>query len=441
MLDLNFIRENVELVKENTKKRKSEADIDQILELDQKRREALLKVENLRAGVNAYSKSGKPPVEDIERLKKVKEEIQSLEEDLKVVETDLTEKLAWVPNISSPDMPEGTGEEDNVELKVWIPESGYLEQEKLGKGNNSAQYMPEKQGLHHQDLGEKLDIIDNKQSALTSGSRFVYLKNEAVILQYAIFQMMSKKLLADGFVPMIPPLLVKEKVLFGTSHFPEGKDQVYKIETENVEEKTDLYLVGSSEPALFAYFMNRTVSEDELPAKMFAMTPCFRSEVGSWGKDVRGIKRVHQFDKLDMDVVCTQEQSTEIMEYLLSINEWLLQELKIPYRVVNKSKGDAGYFASFKQYDVEAWLPTQGEFMEGMTDTNATDYQARRLNIKYVQKDGSKKYAHTVNDTGAAMGRLLIAIMDNYQQEDESIKTPDALLPFVNFTEIKPKSS
>jgi seryl-tRNA synthetase len=437
MLDIKFIRENVEKVKENTRLRKSTIDIDEVLRLDDGRKELQTMLDTKRAELNASSKQ-KPTPEEIVRLKGLGEEIKKLEDEIKTVQGQITDLLSWVPNMSSPDMPIGAGEHDNPDLKVWTPEEGYLPEEKLGKDNDVAQYMKTKEGKHHVELGEALDMIDTKQSALTSGSRFVYLKNDAVLLQYAIFNLLSKKLIEKNFVPMIPPVLVREKVLFGTSHFPEGKDQVYKIENENVEDSADLYLVGSSEPSLFAYHMDKTHEEKALPYKMFALTSCFRSEVGSWGKDVRGIKRVHQFDKLEMDVVATADQSEEIMAELLEINEWMLQTLKIPYRVINKCTGDCGYLATYKQYDVEAWLPAQKEFMEVMTDTNATDYQARRLNIRYT-KNGEKLYAHTINDTGVAMGRMIIAIMDNYQNPDGTISVPEVLRNYMGKDVIAPK--
>ena len=438
MLDIKFIHENKDLVKENTLKRKSAVDIDALLFLDDKRKELQTALDTLRAELNASSKQ-KPTPEEIERLRGLGQEIKTIEEEIKTVQDEMQKMLSWVPNMSSPDMPEGKGEPDNIEIKVWLPESGYLPQDKIGVGNTSEPHMPVREGSHHVELGESLDLIDTKQSALTSGSRFVYLKNEAVLLQYALFQLLSKKLLEKGFVPVIPPLLVKEQVLFGTSHFPEGRDQVYKIESQNVEEGTDLFLVGSSEPSLFGYHMDRTHEEKSLPYKMFALTSCFRSEVGSWGKDVRGIKRVHQFDKLEMDVVCTKEQSEQMMAELLEINEWMLQELRLPYRVINKCKGDCGYLATYKQYDVEVWLPTQKEYMEVMTDTNATDYQARRLNIRYKTKEQEKEYAHTVNDTGVAMGRMIIAILDNYQQVDGTVLIPDVLKSYLGKDSISPK--
>jgi seryl-tRNA synthetase len=219
--------------------------------------------------------------------------------------------------------------------------------------------------------------------------------------------------------------------LFGTSHFPEGRDQVYEIKTDNVEETLPLFLVGSSEPANFSYFMDRTVDLDEMPIKVFASTPCFRSEAGSWGKDVKGIKRVHQFDKIEMNAVCTEEQSAAVFAEFGEINEWLLQQLQLPYRIVDKCTGDAGYLATHRQRDVEVWMSGSREYMEVMTDTNTTDYQARRLNIRYRGEDDNVRFVHTVNDTGCAMGRMLIAIMDNYQQADGSVKVPEVLRAYM----------
>ena len=246
-------------------------------------------------------------------------------------------------------------------------------------------------------------------------------------MQYAIFNLLFSELINRNFIPMVVPLLVKEKVLFGTSHFPEGYSQIYKLEKENVEEKNQLYLVGSSEPPLFAYGMDKKFTENELPFKMCAYSSCFRSEVGSWGKDVKGIKRVHQFDKLEMDVICLPEDGDKIFEELISINEWLMQSLKLPYRIIQKCSGDAGYAATYKQYDVEVWRMPVGEFMETMTDTNTTDYQARRLNIRYQKKNGEKGFCYTVNDTGVAMGRIILAILENYQEKDGSVTVPEVL--------------
>ncbi len=318
-----------------------------------------------------------------------------------------------------------------------FPKQVIFQRTKLGTGFHSAQYMPQKSGKHHVDLGKELDVIDIEQSALVSGSRFAYIKGDLVLLQYALFDLLKKKLLTEGFIPMSVPILVKERALFGTSHFPEGRDQVYQINTEFVEDKQPLYLVGSSEPPLFAYYMDKVLEEKNLPVKMFAISSCFRSEVGSWGKDVRGIKRVHQFDKLEMDTITVPEKSREMMEYLRGINEWLMQQLQLPYRVINKCSGDCGYNATYLQYDWEGWLSTQKEFIELGTDTDASDYQARRLNIWYKTSDGQKRLVHTINDTGCST-RMLIAILDNCQNADGSVTIPEVLRPYMGKDKILP---
>lgn len=430
MLDIKFIRENPDHVQKNVNFRGGKVTVAEVLEADRKRREFIQQVESLRASRNQSSKA-KPSPEEIAKLRQDRETLKNLEEQLQIAQLEFFDKLARLPNMSSPEMPEGNGDPDHLELAVWLPESGFLSKEKLGKGLNAAQYMPKKSGKHHVDLGKDLDIIDTEQSAKTSGSRFAYLKGDAALLQFSLFEFFKTKLLSEGFTPMIVPVLVREKVLFGTSHFPEGRDQVYEIAAHNVEENTQLFLVGSSEPSLFAYYMGKTLEEDNLPIKMFAYTQCFRSEVGSWGKDVRGIKRVHQFDKLEIDAITAAEKSSEMMEYLRGLNEWLMQQLKLPYRIVNKCSGDCGYNATYLQYDLEGWLPSQGEFIELGSNTNATDYQARRLNIHYSNRPGQKQLVHTVNDTGIPMGRMIITILDNYQNPDGSVKIPKVLQQYI----------
>ena len=273
---------------------------------------------------------------------------------------------------------------------------------------------------------------------MVSGSRFYYLKKDAVLLQWAVFDLLKNKLLQEGFTPMVVPLLVKERALFGSSHFPGDADQVYKLESKYIEENRSLYLVGSSEPSLFAYYMDKVLSYKDMPQKFFAITPCFRSEVGSWGKDVRGIKRCHQFTKLEMDALTTPEKSAEMLEYLLSLNEWLLQQLKLPYHVILMCSGDAGYFAAHKKYDFEVWLPVQKEFMELGSDTNAWDFQARRYNTKFIDEKDEQKYVHNLNDTGIT-DRVIIAILENYQNPDGSVTIPEVLRPYMGKDKISSK--
>lgn len=439
MLDLKFVRQNRETVVENIKNRKAIADLDQILTLDDQRLALIGQIDKQRQELKASSKQ-KPDPEKINQLRQLSQNIQQQEAELTEIESKLKQAAALLPNMSASAMPIGSGEDDNVEIVAWIPQQGYLPKEKLGVGNHSAQHMPklESPGKHHLETGEGLGIIDSKQGAKVSGSRFAYLMDGAVRIENALVQLLSQELLQHQFIWMDPPLLVKEPVLFGTSHFPEGRDQVYQIATENVEEGQELFLVGSSEPALFAYGMDRTFSAEQLPLKMFAVTPCFRSEVGSWGKDVRGIKRVHQFNKLEMDVICAPEDAQPIFEELRGYNEWLLQQLGLPYRVIHKCTGDCGYLATHDQYDVEVWMPSSQEFMETMTDTWATDFQARRLNIKYQTKDGSRELVHTVNNTGVALGRMVAAILDNFQQQDGTVIIPTVLQPWVGTDRLTP---
>ena len=442
MLDIKFIRENKEKIKQNIINRKMDpqkADVDALLELDEEYRKKLTEVENIRAERNNLTAGKDEAIRA--KGKELKEKLKTTEESLEEIKTKMDKLAVWIPNLMSDDTPIGKSEDDNIDIRVWTPEKGYLDKSLLGKGFEVAAQMPKSDfpGKDHIELGKDLDIIDVEQSALTSGSRFCYLKKEAVILQFAIIDLLFKELLRRNFMPMVVPLMVRERVLFGTSHFPEGYDQVYKISDENVEDKNKLFLVGSSEPSLFGYGMDKRFSEKDMPFKMCSLSSCFRSEVGSWGKDVRGIKRVHQFDKLEMDVICLPEQADEIFEELVSINEWLLQQLKMPYRVIQKCTGDAGYAASHKQYDVETWRIAANEFMETMTDTNATDFQARRLNIRYQKNNNEKGYCYTVNDTGVALGRMILAVLENYQQKDGSILIPEVLQKYCGFSKIEKK--
>lgn len=445
MIDINFIRENPERVKEIVKKRSDpeKADIDKWLLLDTNRVSLIKRIDEVNHQKNKLAKLGanEQVEENRSKSKELKKQGKDLEKSLREVTKEWQEVLDWIPNIPFEDMPEGEGEEDNAIIKAWTPENGYIKEAVCKKARGvTEKLMPdfpihaeEKdfQPKHHQEIGEKLGIIDKAQAAKVSGTRFTYLIGDLVLMQYAIERFVMDALIEKGFTPIVPPILVKSKALYGSSHFPESIDQIYAIQTDYVEDNNQLYLLGSTEPANFAYYMDKVLDEKELPVKLVAYAPAFRSEVGSWGKDTKGIKRLHQFDKIEMDVVCTPEQSEKIFDELLNINEWLLQELKLPYQLALKCFGDAGYHASAKQVDPEIWLAGQKEFMEMGTDTNATDFQARRLNIKYKDKDGKKRYVHTVNDTGVAMGRILIAILDHYQQKDGSILVPEVLRDYM----------
>jgi seryl-tRNA synthetase len=454
MIDIKEVRRDPERLRTIIRLRKVDpaaADLDRWLALDDERRTLQTEVDALNAEKKKIAVLGKTdPDAAREKGVEIREKSRDLESKLEEITTEWNRILDWFPNLIDPDMPEGTGEQDNVEESAWIPGAGYLEPEKLGKGNHSARFMPpapihangdDFEPRHYTELGEILGGVDTLQGAKVSGSRFAYLIGDVARLQMAIHRLLTDELLARGYTPIIPPLLVRERSLYGTSHFPEGRDQVYEIKTDNIEEPLPLFLVGSSEPTNFSYFMDRTMPQAELPYRVFAATPCFRSEAGSWGKDVKGIKRLHQFDKIEMNAVCQPEQSAGIYREFGEINEWLLQQLALPYRVIDKCTGDAGYLASYRQRDIEVWMSGSGEYMELMTDTNTTDYQARRLNIRYKKSAGGSDYCHTVNDTGCAMGRMIIAILDNYQQADGSVLVPPALVALMGKERLTPKPS
>lgn len=448
MLDIKFIRENSEEVKQNILNRGVDpklADIDKLLLLDARRSKLTQEVDALRQQRNELADSlkdaSKRTPDKIEEGKKLKDAVDVLETELAEVESQWQLIMDWIPNMLASDVPVGKDDNDNLEVKAWTKEDGYFDKEKLGLKDFSKEWMPKPkfEGKHHLDIGKELDIIDVEQSALVSGSRFFYLKNEAALIQYALFNMLSEKLVSEGFTPMIVPLMVRERALYGSSHFPGDADQVYKIENKYVEENKDLYLVGSSEPSLFSYYMDKTLDEKDLPQKFFAYTTCFRSEVGSWGKDVRGIKRVHQFDKLEMDAITTPDKSEEMQEYLLSLNEWMLQQLELPYHVILMCSGDAGYFATYRKYDFEVWLPFEKKFIEMGSNTNANDFQARRYNTKFVDKNGEKRFVHNINDTGITGPRTIISIIENYQNEDGSINIPKVLQKYIGKEKISSK--
>ena len=423
------------------------ADVDRFLEIDAQRRALQQEIDGLNSQKKELARLGRTDPQAARRKgQELREKGRELEARLGELTAEWQAILEWFPNWPHPEMPEGAGEGENVEECVWLPGQGYLPQDQLGAGHHSAAAMP-KGAVHgegefepkdHSELSAALGA-DTLQASKVSGSRFTYLTGDLARMQYALQQLLANEMLRRGYEMMVPPLLVRERALHGTSHFPEGRDQVYAIQTDNVEEGTQLFLVGSSEPANFSYFMDRTLDEADLPAKLFAFTACFRSEAGSWGKDVKGIKRLHQFDKLEMNAVCTPAQSEAMYQEFGQINEWLLQQLRLPYRMVDKCGGDAGYLASHRQRDGEVWMPGTGEFMEVMTDTNTTDYQARRMNIRYRPTGGgSLVFCHTVNDTGCAMGRMLIAIVENYQQSDGSVKVPEILRSVVGKERIQP---
>jgi seryl-tRNA synthetase len=379
--------------------RKGKAEeFDALLEADRERRSLLPEIEELRG---RQKLKGKPTPEQLEELKGIKARLQKLEAELEGVETRFQKLLDVVPNPPDASAPDGFTEEEAVEVR------------RVGEAREFA-FEPR----DHLELGE----IDMERGAKVAGSRFAYRLGDAALTELALYRFALDRLVAKGFTPVLPPVLVREEAMYGTGFLPTDEVNIYRVERD------DLYLTGTSEVALAAFHMGEELDAGSLPLQYAAFSTCFRREAGAAGKDTRGMLRVHQFDKVEMFVFCLPESSTEHHEYLLAVEEELVSELGIPYRVVNIAAGDLGASAA-KKYDVEAWFPSQGRYREITSTSNTTDYQARRLGARYRRDDGSLEPVHTLNGT-AVTARFLLAIMENFQDEGGSYAVPEVLEQF-----------
>ena len=420
MLDINFIRQNPNLVKQALKNRQIKFNFESFLDLDKKRRDFLVKIEKLRADQNKASREiarlfGKEKQNAIQKAKKIVEKIKKLEPKLKEAEKKFANQMLKLPNIPKSDVPIGKNERDNKIIK------------QVGKPTKF-RFKPK----NHVEIGEKLDLIDVKRAAKVSGSRFGYLKNEAALLEFALVKFVFDFLTKKGFIPIIPPVIVSEKVMSGMGYLTkEGEEDAYHFE------KDKIYFVGTSEQSVIPMHMNEIFVEEELPKRYVAFSSCFRREAGAWGKDTKGILRVHQFDKVEMISYTKPEDSDREHKFLLSLQEQFVQALKIPYQVVNVCTGDLAY-PSARTYDLECFLPSQNKYRETHSTSTCTDFQARRLNIRFKKTQARKdtkthlEFVHTLNGTAFAIGRILIAILENYQQKDGNIKIPQVLRPYMN---------
>jgi seryl-tRNA synthetase len=420
MLDLKIIRENPDKVKENCKNRLVEVDIDKLLELDEQRRSAVAKIDELRAERNASSKT-KPTPEIIEKMKSVGEEIKQLEASIEPLEGELRELWLKVPNLTHPDVVVSKSEDDNPVLEV-------------AKEPVKFSFEP----LDHVQLGEKLDLIDFDRATKVSGAKFYYLKNELAVMEFALIQYALETAHQHGFIPFSTPDLAKREVLEGLGFNPRGEStQVYNIEN------SDLSLIGTAEISMGGYHMNEILNEEDLPKKYVAVSHCFRTEAGAYSKFSKGMFRVHQFTKIEMFQYTTPEQSETAHQEILSIEKEIFNGLEVPYRVVDHCTADLGG-PSIRTFDLEAWMPGKpnkedqlGDWAEITSTSNCTDYQARGLNIKYKSKEGKTDYLHMLNGTAIAVGRALIAIIENNQQADGSIVVPEVLHKYCGFKVIK----
>ncbi len=415
MLDPKLLRENPEVVAESLRRRGLDVDLDVMVSLEAEHRAALQEAEQLRA----RQKEAGREIASLEGDAKQRaiDEVSGLADSVKEATAradELGEKfrLAWleVPNLVDPSAADGFTEDDNDEIK------------RVGD--------PREEGVDHAALGESLGIIDTDRAAKVSGSRFGYLKGKGAMLEFSLVRWAMDHLYEAGFTPMIPPVLVREHALEGTGFFPEAREQVYEIPRD------ELFLVGTSEVSLAAYHGDEILDGDDLPLRYAGYSTCFRREAGTYGKDTAGIFRVHQFDKVEMFVFTTPDASAEEHDRLLGVEETLVQELEVPYRVVNVAAGDLGASAA-KKYDIEAWFPGEQNYREITSCSNTTDYQARRLKVRYRGDDGNT-IAHTLNGTACAVGRTILAILENHQQPDGSVVIPEALRRYTGFDVIEP---
>lgn len=411
MLDIRFIRENAELVQEKFKQKGYSVDIPKLLELDEQRRQLLSDIEMVRAERNKLSEAtkGRPPSQEAqEHGKHLKQHLSDCEAKLKPTEEEFNSILYTVPNVTPDDTPLG-GEEANQEVKKW--------------GKTDAKTF---EVQDHLEWAEKRGLVDFERGAKVSGNKFYYLKAGLVELEMAILNYALDYAKKQGYWLMSMPHLVNTRTLEGAGFSAKGKEkQVYKIEGE------DLNLIATAEIPLTGYFADEILPGEWMPSRMAGWSPSYRMESGAYGKHSRGLFRVHQFNKVELYVLCKPEESEAEHQKLLKVEEDICQTLGIPYRVVRIAAGDLGAPA-YKKYDVEYWSPAEGEYRELMSVSNCTDYQARNLNIRYKTKDGTNEFVHTLNATAAATSRMMIAIIENYQTADGKVQIPDALQKYMN---------
>jgi len=407
MLDIKFIRDNPDKVKEGLAKKQVKIDLDRLLALDEARRGSLQKIESLRAEQNKLGK------EDIVKARGIKAEIKSLEPELANTEKELNSLMRQIPNLPQDDVPVGKDEKDNVVLREVGSKPKFDFEPK--------DYMT---------IAEKLDLIDVKRAAKVSGTRFGYLKGEVALLELALINLAFEVLSKEGFVPIIPPVMIKPEMMeaMGYIDTPEDRAERYFLK------ENDLVLVGTSEQSIGPMRKDDILEEKKLPKRYVAFSSCFREEAGAYGKDTKGILRVHQFDKVEMFSICQPEKSREEHQFLLKMEEKLMKSLDLPYRVVQLCTGDLAR-PSASTIDIETWMPGQGEYRETHSTSNCTDFQARRLNIRYRSQKGLE-FVHTLNGTAFAIGRMLISIIENCQQKDGSVKVPKALQKYAWFKKI-----
>ena len=413
MIDVKYVRENPELVRSTCARRGANVDVDKLVAVEAEVRSLKHSVETMRSERNKLSAECKTNPEAREKVKALKDKMKSDEDRLGVAEKELHELMSWLPNFLDPEVPEGKDDSENKEIR------------KVGQVRDFS-FKPR----DHQELGEMLDIIDAKRGAKVAGSGFYYWKGKGAQLCSAMFQWTTRVLADRGFTPFFTPCVAKEETLFGTGYLPFFADQTYALKEGGIA------LIGTSEQTLVAYHADETLDAAELPLRYTAFTPCFRTEAGSYGKATRGIFRVHQFHKVEQIIFCLPDDSVKQHKICLENEEHLLQTLGLPYRVVDVCVGDMGA-PGYRKYDTEAYFPGFGGYREVTSNTNLTDFQSRRLGVRFKDKDGNKGFVHTISAT-AVTDRVAIAILENFQREDGSVVIPEVLRPYTGFDVIEP---
>jgi len=412
MLDLKAIRDNPDAFRAALQRRGAADALASALDLDQRLRDLKTQVEALRAEQNRASKEIGRAVPDerqakIDAVGALSQQLKDLEPRLQQTQDELDQLLLRIPNVPHESVPDGLTDEDNVLVKeVGSPPDMTFEPK------------------DHVDLGSPLGLLDMERAARTSGSRFVYLMGPGVWLEFALVRYALDVLAGKGFTPVIPPVLVREEAMYGTGFLPTDESQIYATRDD------DLYLVGTSEVPLASFHQDEILDQDDLPIRYAGFSTCFRREAGTHGKDTRGMFRVHQFDKVEMFSFCDSERSWDEHEFLVSIEEEIVQGLGIPYRLMNVCTGELGASAA-KKIDLEAWFPGQGRYRELTSCSNCTDYQARRLGVRTRVGEGDNRPVHTLNGTACAVGRTIIAVLENHQRDDGSVELPEVLRAYL----------
>ena len=414
MLDIKFIRENAEVIKAGAKKKHHAIDIDRLLKVDEERRERIAQLEEKKAQQNSVSEEIAQTSDEsarnerIGQMKTLKEEIQKDEEGLKVVMEEWQTLMLQVPQIPDISVPEGKSDEDNVEIKTWGEQPVF-------------DFEPK----DHVEIMTALKMADFERGTKVHGFRGYYLTGDGARLSWAIWNYAQSFFLDKGFNPVIPPTIVRKENLYGTGHLPNEAEDIYQTQDGD-------YLAGTSEISLMGMYTDETLSKTDLPIKMLGFSPCYRREAGSHGKDVKGLIRVHEFYKIEQVILteASHEESVKWHEWLTENTEAFMQSLGIPYRIVLNCGGDLGQ-GQVKKYDIEAWVPKEGKYRETHSSSYFHDFQTRRFNIRYKDEAGVTRYAHSLNNTAVASPRILVSLIENFQQADGSVRVPEVLRPYI----------